>query len=391
MQADELASLIIHIEKNQSKKSKQNASKRLPGLIIEQYIKLKAKNSTRICNPSFGWCYSKEGNNRSWYKITEINEELNNTDRLLIEKLRDTGGKFFRLTGEVSITYREDGITFDLNAYKNQFTIDNVTNLINESTHHLCKKKIHTKTIADSDPVTKYKQWLVNIPIIELRQLLLSRILLNEIPIYPTDVDIISIKNDKLSFHEVKRKYGPSSMLTGDPSIHYTIDYFKKIEVETTPISLDGYAKKLACTSKEARDAVYAETMFQIEENIISRGHGKISLNKRNVQSRKYGLDMSHLQNVLFCNQNDINYHYLVWDSIQQRNSQLKNDESYINDLECIIDVQFNRKEKSAEFFTRKISASDICGFSFTIWSKSGTYDNGVRIQAIFELPNSIS
>ncbi|KTG18926.1 hypothetical protein AUR67_17380 [Pseudoalteromonas sp. XI10] len=314
-------------------------------LYFEKVVLPKIANQSTLgwCCTRYEWCNIKKIHlSRHWFKVIPdfLSWDQKELDKKFISLMRKKGSsqRFFfilpletsesffvirecvKVEGEYKLKKWNEKEGEPLSLRKMNSEVDRLLNLQFEGSASFAPK------------------WLGNLDIPRLKSLLAQRVLMNKGLKFPVDIDAIEIKNDLLIFHEFKRK---------DPC--------------------RGRVRK-AHSPVNSRFLNHAE--YEIKNNRLDNSKLEIAHD-----TRFYGLDKSHIGNLEYCFENQIDYVYTIWDS-SEISKYPRLDELFTPN---------DGPKKQPKIVSRKLSLSDFNHFTYTEGNESGQFTNALRVQGALE------
>lgn len=343
--------------------SSPHKSNRRDAYITELFFE-KNLLSSKPNSVTFGWCctkynWSKEQEihlSRNWYKVVPnfLNWFSKELDRQFINFMlkKNTSQRFFFISPHDEREKKSHffEIRECILLENNNYTLRKITNRFE------FKKLIDIESMNSEvsrllsmvpPPIEKSfsKKWLADLDISSLIMCLVQRVLMNNglKKHYPIDIDAIEIQNEVVIFHEFKRK---------DP-----------------------------CKGKvrKAKKTVNTKLLREIE-NGLRDTNPESYLNDHKFEQASginfYGLDISHIGNLEYCNNNNIKYIFTIWDS------------SNVCKYPRLTDLFIPNKgpKHKPKIVSKTLSLDDFIHFTYTEGRDSGHFTNNTRVQAAIDV-----
>ncbi|BAK74856.1 hypothetical protein NH8B_0007 [Pseudogulbenkiania sp. NH8B] len=337
--------IIDWIHRVEHARNKVNFTKRLPTLLTEYFFEkvLASKLGLGIKSGlSTGWSYEykHKNNERIWHKLLIEEKKLspadkkfiqhavrhNPEDRILLTHAKITSPTNKNNIPSIKFSTREIGLL------NKKITLFEET----EELKLFCQNiNTHTNTSLTKLKTAKSNQpgidtWLHNIATPDLQKILATRIFMNFLG-KKVDIDSLMENEDgSISIIEFKRKDPAKGM--------------KELE------------------QKQIMQFIYKDPE---EQKFI---YDSLSYKK----SLCFGLDISHVRNVEFCEKTGINYHHIIWEHIARRPGQI-----FSSSFECT--------EHQIKIYSINLTTNHFSGISTTHGEESGSYDDDDRFQLTIE------
>ncbi|MGV3468125.1 hypothetical protein [Limnobacter sp.] len=348
---------------------RKDGSKRRDAYVTEWYFENLLTGNLANLNSqiSTGWLYKDDRNNgiRHWVKIIDrssYSDEERKADGAILNALHRTfqkdqcrGHRFHKFSYEKNrikvVTLKKDNGSWKQvppdQALVKILTTAKLKDALEKLSKPISKSGSEHKGFAQI--------WLKGMDEKYLRSLLLQRLFMNFTLPYSLDVDAIELLEDKLTFHEFKRK-------TPCPQGHFPLNTVNSFDL--SDIEKQSRKFKLKCSPQELFD--FLKKSFQVE---------------RDTNTSVFGLDLSHFKMLEFCHHLGIAYRYCIWNSSHCM-AQYK-DPATLDDL---FDPVTMKTKNGCYLISNNLVPTYAKGFVFTGWGKSGSFSpNTLRIQATFE------
>jgi len=369
---NEKAFLIDWIHKVEYDLKKSEPTKRRPSLVTEVYFEWHLSLNRKLNLPpaiAFGWMKrnSSEGRCTEWFKIASNDSIAKKQPSLRFIKemsKKEPQDRFYLIQYEIQCeqSTKPDkanlplAVTFKITSLLSEgssicrYTTEEGLRLSEEFTARTTNElKRYTSTESDNE----IGPWLELLSTAELKKLLATRCLMNFSGNYFTDIDGIGINDSgTLTFVEFKRK---------DPACGFRYRLLQKNS------QLETYLEVAKNLNKKERKAWKAKQAGRRPLKSSQLGAELENTEKwETVMPNEgcFGLDTSHVENVLICSDNGWIYRHVIWNHGPAKAGELFDPQlSPLSppDLRCL-----------------DIESMHIDGISRTDGTKSGSYTKGI-------------
>ncbi|MFK3797917.1 hypothetical protein [Pseudomonas sp. NPDC088444] len=362
---------------------------RLAGLIIEQYLLKELKKSLKARNYSAmqsGWIIQNpniKAGQENWFKLTTPSTELSQIDIEVVKKFSDPNRDFF--VARCSITPQHEKISVNIQISKISKHNQKETYLINATSKMQGILDGYIATIKQQTTSKKlFSDWFLNFSHSEIETLVIQRCFMNSLA-NCIDIDAIAMKEaeSRLTFFEFKRKYATAKIWKIPKTIREKYKYISEKNQTLIPL-MNAFHNRLSST------LTYMERGQKLTEEL-----NRLCLSQQiPPQSRArnpiyYSLDWSHYEKLQLYTTKNVEYKFIVWNFDPRGivNAPQKSEEYETQIMENLLSKNFKRH--NSDFRHAALTPEDALGITFTHGRSSGTLNNGVRFQVLFNLENN--
>lgn len=354
----------------------ENKTKRIGGLVFElcftEYLTSRLMPSLNFRQISHGWFYTTiaEDKNdiRFWFRL---GTELSETDELFIRKLSGLGHRFFSITYDLlatgtnvieqkrpALSCHVAEIVSSRGSMNIQETAasENMAGQINRRINRAIGAKQAQRF--HRPILLPFLEWFQNQSVQVLKNLFVTRVLMNFGLAAPVDTDAIALsKNGRLVLVEFKRKNPAKVAMRMGGKV--PAERYAQLAIEIDSL-----------ISHHHLDSESAKSLFDEElkkKGLVWSGPGC------------FGLDLSHYETVKLCQTAGMDYVYLIWDWTAEKES--KNVDP-VEDLNNVLDSALAPRTWPL-LKIGSLLPDSISGLTRTVGDDSGSFNRKLRVQVV--------
>ena len=384
---DQLITAIHQVEKGNHT--------RISSLITECYLMRQFKISFaqgKYSDVQSGWVIlrnpSLHHGEETWYRLISSNTPVSTVDMELMNKFARPGRRFFSVSYKFSSDF---SLPKSLILSAQEMGTDRLSlssdrqeqsNILMDRLNLFFSRVNKTK----SSLTKPFAPWLQNLDQHELEFALAQRCLMNAIGIC-LDIDAIALRSadNKLVLFEFKRKY-PT---VGGNALNEAFDKnFNNLDRITSTLTcgMSISHNKIKNEDYDLRHPKLCKTFEQICKDNLVGGY------RKNPDAKYCGLDRDHVHNVSMCEKAHVEYRYLVWNYKPANDPSMvklpkKTQHSEIKILERLLSPNLQAIQGNRNFLAATLTCKNAAAFSFTEGADSGIFNDGIRVQVLFSMP----
>lgn len=368
---------------------------RISSLITECYLMRQLKKSFakgKYSDAQSGWVILRDTTllegEETWYRLISDSSPMSDVDWAVVSQFAQYGRRFY----SVSYSFKPDHpLPEGLKLTTQELHYAQTCQIIDSREQTLAlDQKIQSFISSLSDPCSRslepFEPWLRNLDQCELELMLAQRCLMNSIGIC-LDIDAVALTSsgNQLVFFEFKRKYptlGGSPLSDAFDKSYHNLD---RVTSSLTTSMANLYHRVKNESYKTRSSQLYEQFALLCKRNEAGEY-------QKNADAHYCGLDWDHVHNVYMCEVAHVQYRYLVWnykpaDDPMMMPLPKKTQRSEVKILERLLSFDLEAIHGNRNFLAATLTCNDAAALSFTEGVDSGIFNDGVRVQVLFCMP----